>query len=304
MPDIIKNYLRPMVKEILDERTDETNKPNEAEQPTQEIALKEEKQIIAEVMMSAGPRKSDDSGLGEDACGLILRSDLCFFWIADGTSESAILEDANRKINFSSRILAQELGESFRKQTLNSTQLKQKLDLKENVIGSLLESSLESVFESWSKKLHQVQSVSREYFDENFSEATGDIKDFSTTFLCGVLTTNGYLQVVCFGDSPFVVNSANEIKVIRPQNYRFFMRLNRENNEYFFSTSKTFNTEIFAFEDISFIVAGSDGVGRIPELVQALAGKFSFSEIRSKFALYNPNTKDDKTLCILSLEKF
>ena len=158
--------------------------------------------------------------------------------------------------------------------------------------------------QSWAKTLNQIQSTDKSYLDENFSEATGDIKDFSSTFLCGVLTTSGYLQVACFGDSPLVVNSANEIKVVRPQNYRFFMRLNREANKYFFSTSKTFNIETFYFEDTSFIVAGSDGVGRIPELVQALAGNFSFGEIRSKFALYNPNTKDDKALCILSLENF
>jgi hypothetical protein len=306
MPKYLKNLLRPVVKEIFDESIDEHNRLADEGNLTQETSPKEEKQIIAEVMMSAGPRKSEDSGLGEDACGLILRSDLCFFWIADGTSESATLEDKSHRVNFSSRILAQGLGENFRKQILNSTQLKEKVNAKEDVISNLLKSSLDGVMEKWSELLNQIQSTDKVYLDSNFSEATGDIKDFSSTFLCGVLTTNGHLQVGCYGDSPFLVKSVgvDEPKIIRPENYRFFMRLNRGADNYFFNTSKNLNTESCCFEGISLIVAGSDGIGRLPELVQALAGKFSFGEIRSNFALYDPNTKDDKVLCILSLESF
>lgn len=261
-------------------------------------------QIVAEILMSAGPRKDNDTGLGEDASGLILTHEHCFFWISDGTSESAILEDKSRKINFSSRVLAQDLGESFRKQIVGFSELRDRLNAKENVIGQLLTESLDGVMVKWSEALDSIQVSHTEVLKDNFDESAGNSNDFSSTFLCGVLTSAGQLQVGCFGDSPFLVQISNETRVVRPNNYRFFMRLINNEGHYYFTTSNSYEIETYAFDDVRLLVAGSDGVGLIPELVKALSGKFSFSEIRSKFSFYDPRTKDDKVLCILSLDNF
>lgn len=271
---------------------------------TQKEVQKQEKQIIAEVMMSAGPRKSEDSGLGEDACGFIWRSDLCFFWISDGTSESAILEDKSCKINFSSRTLAQELGEGFRREILNMSRVKEKITEKEKIIDKLLIASLDRVRDVWSEQLNRIQRDNKNYLDSVFSEDASKCIDFSSTFLCGVITTGGDLQVGCYGDSPFVVKAGNKTSIIRPENYRFYMRLNRESDIYCFKTSNKHPIESYCFENVSYVVAGSDGIGRLPEFVKALDDNFSFGRIRNLLVPYEPNTKDDKAICLLSLENY
>ena len=52
--------------------------------------IEKEKQLVADIMVSAGPRKEHDGGLGEDACGLLLRHNCCFFWVSDGTKVSYV----------------------------------------------------------------------------------------------------------------------------------------------------------------------------------------------------------------------
>lgn len=270
---------------------------------------RQEKQIIAEIIMTAGPRKEQDIGLGEDVCGLILKNDVCFFWIADGTSETPVLKDNRLTINFSSRTLAQQLGQSFRKLVLkNSEKISDKVNTKQAVMQDYLKSTLEDVEKEWSKTLKDIQIDSKDFLDKNLSEINSSQKDFSSTFTCGCLTTHGHLQMGCYGDSPFLVKTDNEIRIFKPENHRFFMRLNRDRQEYLFSTSNNHKTEYYEYENVSFLIAGSDGIGQIPDLVKSLIGtgkdKFSFAEIRHKIILFNPRTKDDKTLCILSLESF
>ena len=258
-------------------------------------------------MMTAGPRKERDMGLGEDGCGLILTNDLCLFWIADGTSESTILKDSRLTINFSSRTLAQQLGQSFRKLVLeNSERITERVNNKQEVIENYLKSTLEDVKKEWSETLEKIQIDSKGFLDKNFSKTI--IKDFSSTFTCGCLTTGGHLQMGCYGDSPFLVKSGSEIIIVKPENRRFFMRLNRGERAYYFSTSNTHEIQCYKYENVQFFVGGSDGIGQIPNLVKNLIGtgegKFSFAEIRHKIILFDPKTQDDKTLCILSLESF
>lgn len=260
-------------------------------------------QIIAEMLMSAGPRKSQDIELGEDACGLIMRPRDCFFWIADGTSESAILEDEASRVSFSSRRLAHDLGAAFRTLALETPTLKDSA-VQQSLTEKLLRGSLEAVMQQWVDNLKQLENDERQFLNEAFNDGSGDSKDFSSTFLCGLLSTNSSLQMAAYGDSPFVVKFNETIKVYRPKNYRFFMRLRREADSYAFSTSRDIRAESFCFENTRFVVAGSDGIGKLPEMIEALSGKFEFSDIRKHFALYRPRTHDDKSVCIVSLEGF
>lgn len=261
--------------------------------------------IFAEILMSAGPRKEADTGLGEDASGLIVTNKHCFFWISDGTSESAVLEDTEHNQRFSSRVLAQDLGESFRQQIPGLHDLQEKLGKNEDVIRQLLFNSFNEVMDRWAVSLNLIQAENPQFLSKTFDENSANILDFSSTFLCGVLTVDGRLQVGCFGDSPFLVQVNNETRVIRPKNYRFFMRLTKDvEGHHRFITSNNHEIETYSFDEVRLVVAGSDGIGRIPELVKALSSDFSFSDIRRKFSFYDPRTKDDKALCVVSLEEY
>lgn len=269
-----------------------------------EVGVNSSRQIIAELLMSAGPRKQNDSGLGEDAGGLLLNGDRCFYWISDGTSETAILENKDLRVDFSSRRLAQELGESFRLQIVYSDVSKANITLEDKVIGALLIQSMNAVMLKWSSSLDEVLRADKSFLDKAFDSAVTDNMEFSSTFQCGVLTSNGILQVGCFGDSPFLIKKKNRTHLYRPKNFRFFMRLNREDNLYSFTTSNEFAIEEYSFDEITFVAAGSDGVGRLLEFVHSMGPRFTFTRIRNKFSWFMPNTHDDKTLCILSLENY
>lgn len=302
----IKKALRLTGKDRFEDQVDNHRTTDDVRQPecVTPAPADPKRQIIAEILMSAGPRKSQDTGLGEDSCGLILRTDRCFFWIADGTSESAVLEHRTSRVSFSSRRLAHDLGDSFRRQALNGPEVREESSDSHTLIDRLLRTSLDEVMQKWSELLKQLQANDKPYLDSAFNEASGNFKDFSSTFLCGVMTTCGSLQIGCYGDSPFAVKIDNEVQVVRPKNLRFFMRLNRDIDGYSFTTSKEFATEGFCFDNVSLLIAGSDGIGRLPEMVKALIGELAFSEIRTQFSLYEPRTHDDKALCILSLEGF
>lgn len=263
-----------------------------------------ERQFIAELLMTAGPRKEKDGELGEDACGLVIRSNACYFWLADGTSESALLEDQKRRIQFSSRRLAQELSSVFRQSTVDHPDLAERLDNSTPVIAELLRSCLTTVLDRWNVHLAETLKSDQGWLDQAFLPEMAPSRDFSTTFLCGGLTRNGNLQAACYGDSPFTARSEEQFTVFRPLNYRFFVRLLKQGSSYLFVSSKEFEIQTIDLTDVSVVVAGTDGAGNVFELIQSQGSTCPFRELRHRINLFRPNTHDDKSLCIISLEDY
>jgi hypothetical protein len=264
-------------------------------------------QIIAEAIMTSGPRKFDDTGLGEDACGLFLSNGYCAFWIADGASESPVLTDRNLDLTFSTRALAQDLCLCLREHILaNIDGLGEMLYRKEPIVEQVLRGCLETVLTRWNDRLHRIVCTNLAVLDQAFADPLSNTKDFSSTFLCGFIDTTGHMQIACYGDSPVVVRCRDNVyTVCRPEPYRFFLRLRKQNDAYDdFVSSNQFKIRSEAYDNVSLVIAGSDGVGKLPEFIQAQGGMFSFAEIRSRLHRFDPRTADDKTLCIISLEKY
>lgn len=260
-----------------------------------------EKQITAEIIMSSGPRKTDqDNELGEDAAGVFLTPEAGFFWVADGTSECPIIKDKDKKFNFSSRTLAQELGNSFRKHVINFSE--------RTNIQAVLENSFKDVFAEWNQRIQEFLSKPENRDDlEKIWGSPISVIDFSTTFTCGMLSKTGMLHVALYGDSPLVViakQKSDYIVVCRSDPYHFYMRLHRKDNNYYFSTSTDIKIESKVYNDVSIVIAGSDGIGKLPELIKTQHATFPFQEIRDRIHKFIPKTHDDKTLCILSLEHY
>lgn len=255
--------------------------------------------LTAEIMMTAGPRKAQDEELGEDVAGVLLNADFASFWIADGTSETPNLQNADYKVRFSSRLLAVELAQGFRTQIEKSS--RKKLSNGEIRIENLLKKLLDGIVATWNQSLAKIPEEGRSFLDRIFSAAPGMCLDFSSTFTCGILAQNGDFQGACYGDAPLLIKRYGEsIKKVARNNYRFFMRLNKQGDKYKFTTSNEHRIDFLCFNDVEIIVAGSDGIGRIPDLIEAQCRHFSFEEIRSRIYRFFPGTKDDKTLCILA----
>jgi len=254
-------------------------------------------QCIAEVMVSAGPRKDKETELGEDVAGVVVSPTYAFFWIADGTSESPYLRDEQSKIYFSSRLLAQELAIRFRERiwVASTEELSNK-----DISKEMLQNCLENVLQSWNKTLENITDESHKYLKKIFEERQGTSIDFSTTFLGGILSRSGTLQVSFYGDSPLFVKQGESSTIIREPNYRFFLRLNKNGDEYIFTTSKEHKIVSHVLENVDVVVAGSDGIGKLPEFIQAQSKSFHFREIWNRLHKFSPQTNDDKSICILA----
>lgn len=257
-------------------------------------------QFIAEMMMSAGPRKDKETELGEDVAGVVVSPTYAFFWIADGTSEMPYLRDEQSKIHFSSRLLAQELAISFRERIWGAST--QELNNKD-ICKEMVQNCLDNVLQSWSKTLENVTNESRKYLERIFEERQGTIIDFSTTFLGGILSQSGTLQVSFYGDSPLYVKQGENNTIIRESNYRFFLRLSKNGDEYTFTTSKDHKIVSHVLENVDVVVAGSDGVGKLPEFIQAQSKSFPFRKIWNRLHKFSPQTNDDKSVCLLARYK-
>lgn len=267
--------------------------------------------MTTELLITAGPRKDDDVALGEDAGGVIMGENMASFWVADGTSESPVVCD------FSSRNMAQELGNHFVEELsrIPENELISRLEHEEQApVSMMLEKAFISLLRAWSKRLDGfLNSDNGRKTIDTFFELDGqnmnlnslthfEFIDFSTTFLCGLVSKSGTGQVACIGDCPFCVGGINGLRVYRLSNSRIFARLRRLSDGYRFDpVSVSEDIAVQRFTKASIVIAGSDGIGRLPEFLKEQMKSFSWAEIRKRIHRFIPNTHDDKTLCVIHI---
>ena len=264
--------------------------------------------ITAELLISAGPRKDDDLPLGEDAGGVIVESSHASFWVADGTSESPVLKD------FSSRTMAQELGICFVEELskISQTELLDRIEHDPSLSSTILERAFFSLFGAWQRRLSELlesENAGKAFenafrLDERTEELTSrthlEFLDFSTTFLGGFVSKNGTGQAACIGDCPLCVCVNNDLQVYRLSNSRIFLRLRRLCDGYRFDLP-CISGDISAqsFSDANLVIAGSDGVGMLPEFLKEQIKFFSWPIIRKRIHKFIPKSHDDKTFCVI-----
>jgi len=269
-------------------------------------------QITGELIISAGPRKDDDVQLGEDAGGVIVGSNWASFWVADGTSESPTVMD------FSSRTMAQELGIHFVEELnkVSNNDLLNNLVNENNFAAMLLEKAFNSLLKEWDSTLSDVLKTERgrktlngifKLDDQKAMEVSRthfEFIDFSSTFLCGLVSNKGIGQVALIGDCPLCIGNDDGLKVYRLSNNRIFARMRRIPDGYRFDPSDI-SGEIITkkFTDTNIIVTGSDGIGKLPEFLEAQMKSFSWPDIRKRIHKFIPKSHDDKTFCLIHIKR-
>jgi hypothetical protein len=268
------------------------------------------KRISAELFVTAGPRKDDDIALGEDAAGVIVEQDLVWFWVADGTSESAVVMD------YCSRSLAMQLGSHFVDELsrIPVSNLTNRVEHNSTLIPNLLQKAFNCLLDSWNSSLKRIlESENRKkIIDRAFeldpetmratTRAHKEFIDFSTTFLCGLVTNQGSGVAACIGDCPFCIGTTDGLHVYRLSNDRVFVRLRKTGDSYRFDRNRV--SENIAFQrfcDATIVMAGSDGIGKLPEFLAAQIKSFRWPEIRKRIHRFIPETHDDKTFCVIHI---
>lgn len=201
-----------------------------------EITIEEQKKdeniYYVELMVTSGPRKDVDAyrsnaayrELGEDAGGVLSLPGMYLFWIADGTSDQKVLYD------FSSRILAQDLGICFKKCACN-------MFLENGIIdfGKLIEETFNDLENEWKQRLSKKWTDLTLEGKEKFTSSLPCCGDgalrisWSSTFLAGVINFNEEkLQCLNIGDAGGLVCYKKDRKkedIVPPKRGRCFMSI-------------------------------------------------------------------------------
>ena len=276
--------------------------------------------IKSHILISAGPRKDTlgkDTELGEDVAGTISGPYQTFFWLLDGTSDSTSLkiskyfhDENNDKIEelshvFSSRLLAQQLGEYFQEHIERCFQEGKKLD------EILIEAKLK-ILENWVDRLNN--HLSPEEKGPIFEMIKKGFKPTcSTTILIGMLNHDGHLYSLRSGDSKILVfDNINGICHLKENTWfaqdptdeydriAFRLYLGEEGNKLQIKTNdQNCKDEMVQNVDSAFIF--TDGIGRITESqLKTFHPNLDMTEqVRKTIGMINQKTYDDKTLIVL-----
>ena len=256
--------------------------------------------FFTEIMSTAGPRKNfqedardGDYDLGEDVVGCIVKKDIAFFWVLDGTSDNPIFLTTDKKEVFSSRILSQDIGWILQRIIWD----------KRNNINpeEALKECFYSIIADWQNKLNGLNDTDKErLLDILAQKATMMV---STTAIFGMLDINGNLNVSQIGDSFIVTNPTNNTVNLKG---RFFVVIKANVEE------RTLTVESNSFEDtrpntisldnVQTIVAGTDGLSQnTQKWLQLKPADFTDPVFRKTISAIKHDTCDDKALCVIQI---
>lgn len=280
--------------------------------PVSSSSIENEKNfaLVCEISTSSGPRKgmpserNSDLELGEDSAGaLSLAGQLGVIWITDGTS------DSTRIGSFSSRILAQELGQTFSDEILTHwDRLRKTKELNINLSEIVVE-TVNKTKTKWSSKLKEnpeeekalVRSLSS--LKQKTPEPSSIFYEFSSTFSAIALDRKGNLGCVAAGDSLAAIfkEEENQFFSFKKGGVTFRLRIKggRIVCEKFLSPLENYQTS-----DTNFIILSSDGA---KETILSLTkdkkllkpNLESFLSLKQKSIGAYPKTQDDKTLGLI-----
>jgi hypothetical protein len=256
--------------------------------------------FFTEVMSTAGPRKNfqedareGDFDLGEDVVGCIVKKDIAFFWVLDGTSDNPIFLTTDKKEVISSRLLSQDIGLTLQRYIRD----------KRNNINpeEALRECFNSIIADWQIKLNSLNDVDKEQLFKILIEKK--LVNVSSTAIFGMLDINGKLNVSQIGDSFIVTNPTINTPNLRG---RFFVVIKANFEE------KVFTVESNSFEDtrpntisldnVQTIVAGTDGVSQnTQKWLQLKQPDFTDPVFRKTISAIKHDTCDDKALCVIQI---
>jgi hypothetical protein len=288
-----------------------------------EEAQTNEGTFIAEVLVSAGPRKSaaeyredlTNAELCEDCAGLCWVGEKLIFWLCDGGSNAKILprlplregeEDTPPVFGFSARILAQDLGEAFVEHCCRLVCRGEKgydFDLSETIFAH--------VARNWAQRLHthitlcEAREIPLLATLPGVIHASGDVSrsvDWTTTLTGGVFSPKEqHLAVINYGASGALI-ATRPATIITPNMHHIELRA-------VFRPEEGVNIRIFASPKVDWThctdVAGfavmSDGLklgSGLQEQLQRLQHRQfdSLKELRTELLRGAEPTEDDKAV--------
>jgi hypothetical protein len=266
--------------------------------------------LICEITTSSGPRKgmpsekSSNLELGEDSGGaLSLAGQLGIIWIADGTS------DSTRIGSFSSRILAQELGQAFSSEILAHWTRLRKIKTPDLNLSKIVEETVNKTKIKWSSRFKEnpeeekalVHSLSS--LKQKVPESGSIFYEFSSTFSAVVLDKEGNLNCVAAGDSLTAIfkKEENQFFAFKKGGVTFRLKIKGKKIicETFLSPLENYQTS-----KTNFVILSSDGtketIFSLTKDKKTLEPNLEhFLLLKQKSIGTYPKTQDDKTLGLI-----
>lgn len=267
--------------------------------------------FIAELMMTAGPRKKfmseshADKDLGEDVCGLVLTGERMGCWLLDGTSDQHCLRlPGSGEDYFSSRLLAQHIGEGLRKTFERKDTLALPLEI-------LIELVIDQVRADWIRTIRALPETEQHLLAANI--AAHNIPECASTLLAVRLGLDGDCEAYRSGDSKMIfyhrptgsgalIPHERSFTTKNPDsNDRIFFRLVLDEKGTLDIVSNTPAHETVRLEAISDLIAFSDGIGPITQ--QTLEAYYPADAEAAIHTIRNQpqETADDKSICLVQI---
>lgn len=284
----------------------QTETPTEIAQDNPSFVASEkdpDKYFFTEVMSTAGPRKhfeedakDGDIELGEDIVGCVVKRDIAFFWVLDGTSQVDRFTSIDKKEIISSRLLAQDLVGAFHTCVLRTKHL--------STPENILRSCIKDVAESWTKKLNNLNESDKERLIDILRSKSR--LNVSTTAIIGFLNIEGKLSLCKIGDTFFVTHPTQTEQPNEKGRLFFLIKENPiENNiqveQNPFEDSRFKNVEL---ENIESIIVGTDGISQnTQKWLQSIPVDFTQTTYRDTMKNIQHKTCDDKAICVIQILK-
>ncbi len=263
--------------------------------------------LIGEVFTSPGPRKrplgehqKHDPELGEDTGGVLLHPERAWVWVADGAS------DHPNVAGYSSRTLAQELGEAFSGRLLREFANGAP---DPGTLQQLFEASTGEVLDRWNGRLQEpgggretltrhLESLKRELAS---SGGGAVFLEFAATFAAACLAGDGRLAGLSVGDALLMANPAGVTQFFALRRGAVTLRLHLKEGAPVFSLFCP-QPERFENRQVDLVALSTDGArDTLKALRDGLGPEFrltarNYPRFRRLLRAASPGTQDDKTL--------
>jgi hypothetical protein len=251
-------------------------------------------------MTSAGPRKSEEGGLGEDVTGMLVREDFACFWIFDGVSDNHILKNETGEY-FSSRLLAQSIAWAMQTQLSNING--EGFDLK-----ITFEKACEMALESLQEKINKLTSTEKANLITMIRNR--EIPTIATTALVGLLSKQGDLKIYRIGVDKFV--ALPQGKLVDPKKdgsivdrIAFALDMDKTGQLTVKATPINDHAQYFqSLNNVTTVIGATDGISNT--LLNWLKAQknldFANPTVRKMVANNRDQTHDDKSLCIIQIK--
>lgn len=258
--------------------------------------------IKAEITLSAGPRKDSrgqDTELGEDVAGTLSLPGQTFFWLLDGTSDSAAIQEEGAHI-FSSRLLAQNIGYFIQRNIYRYSES----------LEQLVADAADAIRQEWIKRINQATPDKKAAIVRLFEQGFRPL--CSTTLLVGKFLDSGRLEALRIGDSklfPFLRGGGGELEMAReypfgkdPTNesdrIAFMLDYSKEDGQFSIRCNTPRNL-LAGCDGVVSVFVFSDGIGRVTEMQLASNNPGIVEMIRHNIGHIPQKTYDDKSLIVL-----